>query len=416
MRILIVNWSSRKVGGIEDYLTNLMPALVRTQHDLAFAHEVDIPDSRDRISLPEGVPCWSVSALGVETALESMKAWKPDLIYAHGLLDPEFEDGFLKMAPAIYFSHNYYGTCISGLKTFKFPTVRPCHRQFGPACLLQYFPRRCGGRSPLTMWKLFRRESRRLANLHKYQAIVTHSNHMREEYVRNGIPESRVHSFVYEVARPHQHASGTRAFLPSRQDILSKRNWNLLFVGRMELLKGGATLIDALPQVADKLGIKIRVTFAGDGPQRNAWERRAEKARARHPELEFQFAGWADKNRLDEIYSETDLLVVPSLWPEPFGRVGPEAGSRGIPVAAFNVGGVSDWLINGVNGYLAPGNPPTAVGLAAAIIKCLEDGDTYRELRKGATTVARQFNLEHHLEALQEVFAQVAPQLVQSSY
>ena len=412
MRILIVNWSSRKIAGIEDYLTNLMPALFQRRHELAFAYEVDIPDSRDRIPLPEGVPCWNVSDLGIQRTLECMKAWNPHLIYAHGLLDPQFEDEFLKIAPAIYFSHNYYGTCISGMKTFKFPIVRPCNRQFGPACLLHYFPRRCGGRSPITMWKLFRRESRRLANLHKYQAIVTHSNHMREEYVRNGIPESRVYSFVYEVARPHHRVSGTSVLVPSRQDILSKRNWNLLFVGRMELLKGGATLINALPAVADELGVRIRVTFAGDGPQRTAWEKKASKVRARHPELEFQFAGWADKNRLDQIYSETDLLVVPSLWPEPFGRVGPEAGSHGIPVAAFNVGGVSDWLINGVNGYLAPGNPPTVAGLATAIIKCLEDGDAYRELRKGATTVAKQFNLEHHLEALHEVFAQVTPQLV----
>jgi len=95
------------------------------------------------------------------------------------------------------------------------------------------------------------------------------------------------------------------------------------------------------------------------------------------------------------------------LWPEPFGRVGPEAGLRGIPVAAFDVGGVSDWLVNGVNGYLASGDPPTADGLAVAIVKCLQDLNVYRELRKGATTVAAQFSLEHHLNALNEVFHQV---------
>src|SRR5439155_20902002 len=157
----------------------------------------------------------------------------------------------------------------------------------------------------------------------------------------------------------------------------------LLFVGRMELLKGGATLIDALPIVVDKLGVVMRITFAGEGPQRKAWEKKASKVHARDPGLEFEFAGWSDKKRLDEIYAQTDLLVVPSLWPEPFGRVGPEAGLHGIPVVAFNVGGVSDWLINGVNGFLAPGDLPAAAGLATAIIKCLQDLDIYRELRKG---------------------------------
>jgi len=232
---------------------------------------------------------------------------------------------------------------------------------------------------------------------------------MRKEYIRNGIPESRVHSFVYEIAKPHEQntpekTAGTGA---RRQDTTGKRSWNLLFVGRMELLKGGATLLEALPTVAEQLGGPIRLTLAGEGPQKKAWEKKASKLHARHPGLDFRFVGWLDKRRLDQIYSQTDLLVVPSLWPEPFGRVGPEAGLRGIPVAAFDVGGVSDWLVNGVNGYLASGDPPTADGLAVAIVKCLQDLNVYRELRKGATTVAAQFSLEHHLNALNEVFHQV---------
>ena len=97
------------------------------------------------------------------------------------------------------------------------------------------------------------------------------------------------------------------------------------------------------------------------------------------------------------------------MWPEPFGRVGPEAGLRAIPVAAFDVGGVSDWLVNGVNGYTAPGDPPTSAGLATAIVKCLQDRNVYLELSKGARTVASQFDLERHLHALYEVFDQVMP-------
>src|SRR6266446_4306215 len=139
MRILIVNWSIRKIAGTEDYLNNVVPELHLRGHELAFAHEVDLPIDRERIALPDGTPFWDVSKLGMQQVLEAMEAWKPDLIYAHGLLDPRFESGFVKIAPSVYFAHNYYGTCISGLKTFQFPTVRPCGRRFGPACLLHYF-------------------------------------------------------------------------------------------------------------------------------------------------------------------------------------------------------------------------------------------------------------------------------------
>jgi len=404
VRILIINWSSRKVAGIEDYLTNLIPALQQSGHQLAFAYEVDVPQTRERIRLSANSPSWDVSKLGMQTTIENIKSWNPDLIYAHGLLDPQFEAKFLDIAPAVYFSHNYYGTCISGLKTFKFPVVRPCSRRFGAACLLHYFPRRCGGRNPVTMWKLFRRESKRLANLKKYQAIVTHSSHMRQEYIRNGLPESRVYNFVYEVAKPQQKL---REGICGNIGDPNRAMWNLLFVGRMERLKGGMILLNALPAIAAQLGKPIRLVLAGDGPERVTWEKRASRLRIQNSSLKIEFAGWVDKSRLDAIYAQTDLLVVPSLWPEPFGRIGPEAGLRGIPVAAFNVGGITDWLIDGVNGFLAPADPPTAAGIANAVVKCLQDPDIYPKLRTAAVAVAGEFNLARHVEALIRVFNQV---------
>jgi glycosyltransferase involved in cell wall biosynthesis len=113
---------------------------------------------------------------------------------------------------------------------------------------------------------------------------------------------------------------------------------------------------------------------------------------------------------------EADLLVVPSLWPEPFGLIGPEAGRFGVPAAAFDVGGISEWLHDGVNGALAPGNPPTARGLADAIVRCLRDPVLYAKLRKGALETSLSFNMRRHVESLIGIFGQVAePELRQGS-
>lgn len=79
-----------------------------------------------------------------------------------------------------------------------------------------------------------------------------------------------------------------------------------------------------------------------------------------------------------------------------------------MPVAAFDVGGIHDWLVDGVNGYLASGNPPTSAGLAKAIIKCLGDPATHARLRTGALEVSQQFNIKNHLTALLDVFANVS--------
>src|SRR5256714_11039321 len=92
------------------------------------------------------------------------------------------------VAPAVFFAHAYYGTCISGAKTFKRPTVTPCDRRFGPKCLLQYYPHRCGGLSPLTMLRLYRLQSQRLEPLRRDAAILTHSSHLHAEELKHRLP------------------------------------------------------------------------------------------------------------------------------------------------------------------------------------------------------------------------------------
>ena len=96
------------------------------------------------MTLPPGVPAWSVRENGVVGALDGLKEWGPDVLYVHGVLDPKLEERILNTAPAVFFAHNYYGTCISGSKAFAFPSPEPCGKRFGAGCLLHYFPRRCG--------------------------------------------------------------------------------------------------------------------------------------------------------------------------------------------------------------------------------------------------------------------------------
>lgn len=405
------------MGGVETYLAGIIPELLRAGHDVAFWHEVDLPLERERITIPEGVPVWSVEELGARGALDALRGWRPDLIYAHGLLDPGLEAETLRVAPAVFFAHSYYGTCISGSKTFKRPVVRPCQRQFGLQCMLQYYPRRCGGWSPLTMLKEYRRQAARLELLHDYSAIVTHSSYVQSEFIKHGLSASSAYKFPYFV-----HGSdGTHdadesvqsacvesvCATDAEEENARARAWRLLFLGRMDLLKGGGVLLDALPLAAAALDAPLRVTMAGDGPARRDWERRAARLTSTHAEVRVEFPGWLSRERIENLLDECDLLVLPSLWPEPFGLVGPEAGLRGVPIAAFGVGGIPDWLEDGVNGRLAPGDPPTAEGLAEAIAGCLRDPATHASMRRAAIRLAQKYNMPNHLAALLEVFESV---------
>ena len=408
MRVCLITWTNRQVGGVETYLSKVIPELARAGSEVGFWYEKDSSPDREPISLQMAKRTWGVEQIGRDRALAGLRDWQPDVLYSHGLLDPELEAQILEVAPAVFFLHSYYGTCISGAKTFKSPTIRPCDCRFGWPCLLRYYPRRCGGWSPLSMVREYQRQHDRLELLTRYKAILTHSRHMVDEYAAHGL---RVQQIALPIGPAEENfellARSTTALEDAEHLSPPRTPWRLLFVGRMDLLKGGRTLLQALPRVVGTLQRPVSVIFAGDGPERHAWEQLGHQLSADQPELTVQFVGWRCTEELTEVLDSSDLLVLPSLWPEPFGQVGLEAGLRAVPVAAFAVGGIPAWLEPGVNGHLAPATPPTSRGLAEAICRCLASRDTHHSLRLGALQLSRRFAMDPHIAELMNVFQNV---------
>src|SRR2546426_9796760 len=178
MRIALVSWNRQKLGGTEVYLDQIISALYQQGHEVAFWHEVDEPKAAGQIAVPQTAPTWCVSELSEGEALKGLRNWAPDVIYAHGLTNPGLESEVLKIAPAVFFAHSYYGTCISGGKSFAFPEVKPCPRRFCPQCLFYYYPPRCGGFNPLTMCGDYHSPRSRLELPSRYNAFVSMSAEM----------------------------------------------------------------------------------------------------------------------------------------------------------------------------------------------------------------------------------------------
>lgn len=398
MRIVVGHASDRWLGGIETYIGLVLPALIERGHEVLFLHERN--DGTDRPALPalDRVTCVSVARLGIDAAVREARAWTPDVLFVQGFEDPAIEARALTIAPAVAFAHAYVGTCISGSKAHRLPDTRPCDRQFGPMCLALYYPRRCGGLHPGTALAQYRQQRQRLALLRSYQAVVTFSEHMRREYLRHGFDGGRVTRLpgVYPSLladpsgpRPHDAAELT-----------------LCFVGRVERLKGLAVLIDALPQVAQHVDRPVRLLVAGDGPDLARCREAAGAVTRRHGRVSVEFLGWCSQERCIEVATASDVLVMPSLWPEPFGFTGAEAVRRGVPVAAFRSGAAPEWLTDGVTGALAPADPPTADGLALAIRRAAGLGprtQTAADIHADATDA-----LARHCDQLVHVLARCA--------
>ena len=174
MRIAVVNSLGRIAGGIETYLDVVIPAFEAQGHEIGFWYEFDEPANHAPIDSGHGTR-WCVTGLGEEIALDSLERWRPDVLYLQNLSDVHLENRVTRLAPTVYFAHQYHGTCMSGNKAFRYPTARPCSRQFGLPCLLLYYPRRCGGLNPATMVRAYRDNRNRLRSMAGYTAVVTHS-------------------------------------------------------------------------------------------------------------------------------------------------------------------------------------------------------------------------------------------------
>jgi glycosyltransferase involved in cell wall biosynthesis len=213
---------------------------------------------------------------------------------------------------------------------------------------------------------------------------------MLREYVRHGVQPDRIHKVGCLVTAKPIHP---REHHPFRGE--------LLFLGRLTELKGVEYLLNALEILRRQF--PLRLTVAGDGPEVSKL-----RAIARAKSLDVHFAGWVAANTREELLQRTDLLVVPSVWPEPFGLVGLEAAAAGVPSVAFDVGGISEWLVPGVTGELAPGNPPTSAGLAAAIARAVVSPEHWKRLGENARSRANTFSNEEHVGLVEQMLVQAS--------
>ena len=129
----------------------------------------------------------------------------------------------------------------------------------------------------------------------------------------------------------------------------------LIWVGRLEKLKGVDILIGALAQLDER---DFTLLIVG-GDERAGALRSELEAQAREAGIEanVHFTGAVAHDQLPVYYSAADVCVVPSYY-ESFGLVAVEAMACGTPVVASRVGGLVSTVTDGVNGYLIPWRCP----------------------------------------------------------
>jgi D-inositol-3-phosphate glycosyltransferase len=185
----------------------------------------------------------------------------------------------------------------------------------------------------------------------------------------------------------------------------------ILYVGRIEPLKGIDTLLWAISLVARRrpeLTCGMCVPIIGGDPCRVEDNDEMVRLQALREELGIAdvvtFLGAQDQDALQSYYAAAELVVMPSDY-ESFGMVALEAMACGAPVVASDVGGLSYLVRHGRTGYRVPARDPGA--LADKIIRLLTDEGLRRRMGQRASCWAEAYAWPLIADQIEEAFAEV---------
>jgi D-inositol-3-phosphate glycosyltransferase len=165
----------------------------------------------------------------------------------------------------------------------------------------------------------------------------------------------------------------------------------LLFVGRLERLKGVETILRALALAADRRHQDVRLLVLGED-SRDAEQSEKDRLRGLAAELgiadRVDFLGSVAHHELPYFYAAAEACLMPS-YSESFGLVGLEAQACGCAVIASNVAGLASVVREGVTGYLVDGHEPAE--WADRILRLLNDPENAEQMGRRGVLLAQRF-------------------------
>lgn len=175
--------------------------------------------------------------------------------------------------------------------------------------------------------------------------ITTVSNFLRDETITEfkiDKPIEVVHNFV-----------DTEEFRPSTDDGLRRRlapngEYVIMHVSNFRKVKNLPAVLDIFAAVLKIM--PTRLVLIGDGPEREATERKAQELG-----IIEQVVFMGDQEFVADILPCADVFVLPSQH-ESFGLAALEAMSCGVPVVGSNIGGLPEVIVDGETGYLCDPN------------------------------------------------------------
>ncbi len=226
-------------------------------------------------------------------------------------------------------------------------------------------------------------------SLFSFDTILTLANRSKMELLKIGLDDNRLKVFTYWV---DQAVFKPVSVVECRRKLALNGKFVVFFVGRLLEIKGVKVLIEVASRLADSTNIFF--VFIGDGPLAN--EVKAASDRVGN----ILYVGKVDNKELPPYYNAADVVILPSIYEEGFGRVILESLSCGIPVIASNRGGVPEALDQSV-GILVE---PKIDEIQRTIESLYEHPEKLANLRRNCREYAEKRFSENNAKAIENAY------------
>ncbi|MBN1405774.1 MAG: lipopolysaccharide heptosyltransferase II [Candidatus Omnitrophica bacterium] len=207
------------------------------------------------------------------------------------------------------------------------------------------------------------------------------AKHMIEDF---GTPRSRIRLIPRGV--------NLEAFEYNQNCAKEKKEYTIGVIARITPLKGHAYFLRAIAKIVKTMP-NVKVFIVGDAPENKKKYKMELMTMVNRLSIARYINFLGTRSDIPKVLSTMDLLVLPTITPEAFGRVIIEAFACGVPVVATKVGGIVDIIKHEKNGLLIP--PADHNAMAEAMTRILKDRKLAADLAQQARQdVERNFSLE----------------------
>ena len=376
MRVLLVNafYHPNLVGGAEHSVRILAESLRRLGCQVA-VFTYDGGSSGIEHERVGGVPIYRASArwFGPDIfgeAGKARKAWAIIRSQHNAAAARSFARVMHEFQPDVVHTNGLYGMSPQVWIEARRARVPVIHTLRDYALL---DPQSVVGSSPAWIARLHCRRMRRLAA--RYLDAVTAPSwrtlaiHEEADFFADVIRDRIVNCVELDLPR-------TEALSRMKSARTSLDPVRFVFAGNLAPYKGLPRLIEAFSRVRSS---SITLTICGRGRIDSETRDRAD----RDPRIEF--LGHQSKPELERVFADCDVLVAPSVWEEPFGRVVIEAFASAMPVIGSDRGGIAEILAESGGGRVFRGDDPAE--LSAAIGEFAERSTVVNYMEKAVRFV-----------------------------